>query len=556
MVKSFWMCYKIILGVQPLSQTICDVEEAIKIMKQKVYYEINDEYLFFKGFVRTMYSRGTYDDVPFFIFIGNYDENAGIEIFSNHKDPVASNQDHVIFITPFIEAITRFGERKPISQETIYYTATGNYFEHYGFDLTKRNLTDPLGSTPSSFSTIKRNSESGLLSEIDLKNNFSRFSWQDMEKIVGQLFQNMGYQVNVTGKSGDFGIDVEAKNQREYIGIQVKHWKSDVDFDTVAKTLGVSQKFTKTIIISTKSGFTSQAIQHQKNNSYVLELWDSSRFKQECRTRLIQESGEREYYNQGVDLANQSRPDEAIVQFDKALKINPNFKEALYNKATALNKLDRFAEALPIFDQVIKLDPHDYDAIYNKGGALLKLGKYDQCLPIFEDATIRNPEKAGAWYNKGAAWLMMNGLDDALYCYEQATRINPDYTEAWYLKGSTFHKLKKYSEALESYERALNLNPNHIEARHNMGNALVKLGKVSEAIECFDRVLEIDPNNKAAKESKKIAIEESSIKDIEESSVNKTTKITEDNPMKILKMRLAKGEITEEEFTRLKSLLE
>ena len=131
--------------------------------------------------------------------------------------------------------------------------------------------------------------------ESDLQNNFSRFSWQQAEDLVGKLFEKKGYTVTIgvptadggTKRQGDFGIDVEAKNGKEYLGIQVKHWSMDVGFEDVAKTLGVAQKFNKVIIVSTKSGFTSQALEHAQNNPYLIELWDSNKFKNELRQYLI-----------------------------------------------------------------------------------------------------------------------------------------------------------------------------------------------------------------------------------------------------------------------------
>ena len=83
-----------------------------------------------------------------------------------------------------------------------------------------------------------------------------------------------GYSVEVTKPTGDFGIDVEAKKDKKFIGIQVKHWKksSNVRFEDVAKTLGVAQKFEKVIIVSTKSGFTPQSWKYAQMYQDKIEL--------------------------------------------------------------------------------------------------------------------------------------------------------------------------------------------------------------------------------------------------------------------------------------------
>ena len=119
--------------------------------------------------------------------------------------------------------------------------------------------------------------------------------WKQAEDLVGKLFEKKGYNVTVgvptldggTKRNGDFGIDVRASNDEHYLGIQVKHWNANVDFEDVAKTLGVAQEYNKVIIISTKSGFTPQALQHASDNSYLIELWDRVRFAQELKDHSL-----------------------------------------------------------------------------------------------------------------------------------------------------------------------------------------------------------------------------------------------------------------------------
>jgi len=155
--------------------------------------------------------------------------------------------------------------------------------------LKKEIKKKQLANTPP-----KKQSKS--ISEEDFKNKFSKYTWQEAEDLVGELFRKKGYVVEVgikteSGKvkrQGDFGIDVQAKNSSEFLGIQVKHWDNDVGFEDVAKTLGVAQKFNKVFIVSTKSGFTQQALTHAYDNPYLIELWDSDRFAKEMKEHMIE----------------------------------------------------------------------------------------------------------------------------------------------------------------------------------------------------------------------------------------------------------------------------
>ena len=142
-----------------------------------------------------------------------------------------------------------------------------------------------VGIEPSS--SMSSEGFDGKVTEDDIQNNFSRLSWENAEDLVGKLFEKKGYSVIVSQRSADFGIDVHAENGLEKLGIQVKHWNHQVGFEDVAKTLGVSQQFNKVILVNTKNGFTPQAWQHANNNPYLIELWDSNRFKQELRQHVI-----------------------------------------------------------------------------------------------------------------------------------------------------------------------------------------------------------------------------------------------------------------------------
>jgi len=128
----------------------------------------------------------------------------------------------------------------------------------------------------------------GDISIEDLHNNFLRFTWRDMEEIVGKLFEKKGYRVEVTQASGDFGIDVWAFKLDEVIAIQVKHYKKDIGFDALTKTVGVTfGKATKAIVISTKTSFSKQSYEYQNDHRHAVELWTSKKLKDEIRNYLL-----------------------------------------------------------------------------------------------------------------------------------------------------------------------------------------------------------------------------------------------------------------------------
>ena len=96
------------------------------------------------------------------------------------------------------------------------------------------------------------------------------------------------------------------------------------------------------------------------------------------------------------------------------------------------------------------------------------------------------------------------------------------------------------------------------------GLALGRLERPQEAIDCFDKALEIDPYDDIAQRSKDIELEEIKAMDtMTQKSIESFSKTAEkieviekSEPLDVLKMRLARGEITLEEFKEIKEHLE
>jgi len=140
-------------------------------------------------------------------------------------------------------------------------------------------------------STINKVTSTKHVSELsgeNLENDINKHGWEEMEHLVGKLFESKGYDVTVTQPTGDFGIDVWAKKPDDKIAIQVKHQESDVGYDTIAKTVGASlANANHILIVSSKSGFTKQAMEYQMNHPDFIQLWNAKIFQDELQAHLI-----------------------------------------------------------------------------------------------------------------------------------------------------------------------------------------------------------------------------------------------------------------------------
>ena len=81
----------------------------------------------------------------------------------------------------------------------------------------------------------------------------------------------------------------------------------------------------------------------------------------------MKSDSEKSLNNKAVSLLNLSKPDEAIKELEKAIKLSPNNPTLMNNKAVTLIDLKRQDEALNILDEVINIDPDFFKAYNNKG---------------------------------------------------------------------------------------------------------------------------------------------------------------------------------------------
>ncbi|PSB16868.1 hypothetical protein C7B61_11415 [filamentous cyanobacterium CCP1] len=92
------------------------------------------------------------------------------------------------------------------------------------------------------------------------------------------------------------------------------------------------------------------------------------------------------WYGQGDVLAKQSRYDEALACFDRAIELQPDYHEAWVFRGVVLIHLERYQEALESCDRAIELCPTNSEAWIFRGAALHQLGNYRTAYASYEQA--------------------------------------------------------------------------------------------------------------------------------------------------------------------------
>jgi tetratricopeptide (TPR) repeat protein len=94
------------------------------------------------------------------------------------------------------------------------------------------------------------------------------------------------------------------------------------------------------------------------------------------------------HINLGAALSDRGRTAEAIIHFQQALKLKPEYAETHNNLANMLLISGRIEEAIPHYQRALEITP-DYAEVHaNLGTALAKLGRTDEAIKHYQKALV------------------------------------------------------------------------------------------------------------------------------------------------------------------------
>jgi tetratricopeptide (TPR) repeat protein len=296
----------------------------------------------------------------------------------------------------------------------------------------------------------------------------------------------------------------------------------------------------------------------------VKSLHDEKREETASLLKLSEEligSNQAEAKNRvGLAFLEKGMYQEAIAEFQDAIKANPGLSKVYNNLGKAYLAAGKAEEAISAFQKALNIDPQYADYHNNLGAVYLKSEKCKLAADSFQKALGINPYYGEAYYNLGLA-LILNGIikedyllatnlkERALEAMEKAAVVNPGFRnehfdeakglltrdeleEAWkefnqakaeenvpqaeslsldfYLR--FLHKedeiddttMRQYIQSLEDFARK---NPHFADVHNDLGIAHTVLCKYinERAIQHFREAIKINPNYEKARRNLKLA---------------------------------------------------
>ncbi|MDZ7991789.1 MAG: tetratricopeptide repeat protein [Nostoc sp. EfeVER01] len=201
------------------------------------------------------------------------------------------------------------------------------------------------------------------------------------------------------------------------------------------------------------------------------------------------------YFYRGVCYYNNSNFNEAIADYNQAIKLKPDFVEAYNNRGNTYAKQGNYTQAFTDYNKAINLNPNLAEAYNGRGIVYRNQGKYTQALVDFNKAIELKPNNAEAYTGRGNVYVAQGDFAQAIINYNKAIKLNSNLIEAYYNRGVAYVGQGNYTKAFADYDKAIELNENSIEAYNNRGMAHFEQGNFDKALVDFNKAIELDQNS-------------------------------------------------------------
>jgi tetratricopeptide (TPR) repeat protein len=187
------------------------------------------------------------------------------------------------------------------------------------------------------------------------------------------------------------------------------------------------------------------------------------------------------FHDKGVEKLDAKNYVEAIKDFDLALQKDKNHAPSYCDKARAEAEIGKREEALKNFEQAIKLKSDYTEAYYYRALLYYKI-KDDKAIDDFSKTIQLSPKNTDAYLKRGMCYFAKKQEQDALKDFNKAIELKCNNIDVYYLRGKLLAQKGNTSDALLDFNEVIKNNPTHSEALLQRGKIYLTQKKFEAAL--------------------------------------------------------------------------
>ena len=172
---------------------------------------------------------------------------------------------------------------------------------------------------------------------------------------------------------------------------------------------------------------------------------------------------EKEYIANGLAAYNKEDRNEAFRIFSEMIEKFPKNKNGWNNRGYLYFLRGEDVNAIADYTKAIKIDPEDISLYINRSDAYISSGDYNAALADLTKVIELSPTSYLGWLGRGQAFNGKNLFDKAIADLTKAISLKPAGTAAYTERGLSYSHLKKYDLAIADFDKAISLEPDFID---------------------------------------------------------------------------------------------
>jgi len=173
------------------------------------------------------------------------------------------------------------------------------------------------------------------------------------------------------------------------------------------------------------------------------------------------------------------------------------FAVAYNNRGDAYDKKGGFEQALVDYEKALRINPRFFEVYVNRGNIYYKKGDLERAIIEYKKAVELNPKAAIPRMYAASVYVKTARFPDAILELDAVIELYPAYAEAHFQRGLVDFALRDYSGAVRDFSRAIELSPDYGDAYVERANAyyiLKEYGLAEDDIRTLQKAkVKVDP---------------------------------------------------------------
>ncbi|MBD2680930.1 MULTISPECIES: serine protease [Nostoc] len=165
------------------------------------------------------------------------------------------------------------------------------------------------------------------------------------------------------------------------------------------------------------------------------------------------------YFIRGVLYEDNKKKELAILDFNKAIEINPRFFEAYLVRGVYYYRDLKFDAALNDFNKVIEINPESTEAYLLRGALYQSNKKWDLAEADYTKVIALKPQDSNGYYKRAKFYKSQQKWNLAEADYTKVIALKPQDLDGYYKRAEFYEAQQKWDLAEADYTKVIVLKP-------------------------------------------------------------------------------------------------